>query len=143
MRAALEEANRAAIRDEVPIGAIITDEKGKIVARTGNQTRERSDPCAHAEILAIRTACENANSQRIPNYTLYVTLEPCAMCAAAISFARISRVIFGASDQKGGGILHGGEFYTQPTCHHKPSVQHGLMAEECGEILKNFFKRKR
>lgn len=143
MRAALEEANRAAIRDEVPIGAIITDEKGKIVARTGNQTRERSDPCAHAEILAIRTACENANSQRIPNYTLYVTLEPCSMCAAAISFARISCVIFGASDQKGGGILHGGKFYTQPTCHHKPSVQHGLMAEECGEILKNFFKQKR
>lgn len=143
MRAALEEANHAAMRDEVPIGAIITNDKGEIVARTGNKTRELSDPCAHAEILAIRAACESINSQRIPNYTLYVTLEPCAMCAAAISFARISRVIFGASDQKGGGILHGGKFYTQPTCHHKPSVQHGLMAENCGGILKNFFKRKR
>ena len=143
MRAALEEANHAAMRDEVPIGAIITNDKGEIVARTGNKTRELSDPCAHAEILAIRAACESINSQRILNHTLYVTLEPCAMCAAAISFARISRVVFGASDQKGGGILHGGQFYTQPTCHHKPSVQQGLMVEECGEILKNFFKRKR
>ena len=143
MRAALEEANHAAMRDEVPIGAIITNDRGEIVARTGNKTRELSDPCAHAEILAIRKACEGINSQRIPNHTLYVTLEPCAMCAAAISFARISRVVFGASDQKGGGILHGGQFYTQPTCHHKPSVQHGLMAEECGEILKDFFKKKR
>ena len=143
MRAALEEANHAAMRDEVPIGAIITNDKGEIVARTGNKTRELSDPCAHAEILAIRAACESINSQRILNHTLYVTLEPCAMCAAAISFARISRVVFGASDQKGGGILHGGQFYTQPTCHHKPSVQHGLMAEECGAILKDFFKKKR
>ena len=143
MRAALEEAKHAANRDEVPIGAVITNENGKIVARTGNKTRELNDPCAHAEILTIRAACKNLGSQRIPKHTLYVTLEPCAMCAAAISFARISRIVFGASDPKGGGILHGGEFYTQPTCHHRPNVQHGLMAQECGEILRTFFKRKR
>ncbi len=143
MRAAMEEAKKAALRDEVPIGAIIINQDGVIVARAGNQTRELSDPCAHAEILAIRAACKNTNSQRIPKHTLYVTLEPCAMCAAAISFARISRVVFAAADQKGGGVLYGGKFYSQPTCHHSPSVQHGLMAEDCSKILKDFFKSKR
>ncbi len=143
MRAALEEAKAAAQRDEVPIGAIIVDSGGEIIARGGNETRALSDPSAHAEILAIRRACEAAGAQRIPNTTLYVTLEPCAMCAAAISFARISRVVFGASDLKGGGVLHGGEFYTQPTCHHKPEIAHGLMDQECGQILKDFFKDKR
>ncbi len=143
MRAAMEEAKNAAARDEVPIGAVIVDENGAIVAQDGNRTRELNDPSAHAEILAIRAACEKAGAQRIPNHTLYVTLEPCAMCAGAISFARIGRVVFGASDAKGGGILHGGKFYEQPTCHHKPIVEHGLMAEECGKILKEFFKSKR
>lgn len=143
MRAALEEAKAAAQRDEVPIGAIIVDSGGEIIARGGNETRALSDPSAHAEILAIRRACEAAGAQRIPNTTLYVTLEPCAMCAAAISFARISRVVFGASDVKGGGVIHGGEFYTQPTCHHKPEISRGLMDQECGQILKDFFKDKR
>lgn len=143
MRAAMEEAKNAAARDEVPIGAVIVDENGAIVAQDGNRTRELNDPSAHAEILAIRAACEKAGAQRIPNHTLYVTLEPCAMCAGAISFARIGRVVFGASDAKGGGILHGGKFYEQPTCHHKPIVEHGLMAKECGKILKEFFKSKR
>lgn len=143
MRAAMEEAKRAKERDEVPIGAIVVDNEGNIVAKAGNRTRELNDPSAHAEMLAIREACSHAGAQRIPDYTLYVTLEPCAMCAAAISFSRIKRVVFGASDAKGGGVLHGGKFYEQPTCHHKPDVVHGLMRDECGQILKDFFKGKR
>lgn len=144
MQAALEEAKKAGQRDEVPIGAVLVNpQTGEIVAANGNRTREMKDPTAHAEILCIRKACSQKNAQRIPGYDLYVTLEPCAMCAAAISFARLNRVIFGAHDPKGGGILHGGKFYDQPTCHHKPSVEHGLMAEECGQILKDFFKSKR
>ncbi|MBI1300718.1 MAG: nucleoside deaminase [Alphaproteobacteria bacterium] len=143
MQLALEEAKRAGERDEVPIGAVIIDENGEILARNGNRTRELNDPSAHAEILVIREACEKAGAQRIPNTTLYVSLEPCAMCAAAISFARIGRVVLGADDPKGGGILHGGKFYDQPTCHHRPDVAHGLIAEECGEILRDFFRSKR
>lgn len=143
MRAALEEANSAALRDEVPIGAVIVDNEGQIVAKAGNRTRELNDPSAHAEILCIREACKAAGAQRIPEYTMYVTLEPCAMCAGAISFARIKQVIFGASDPKGGGILHGGRFYEQPTCHHRPEVSHGLLEEDCGDILRNFFKARR
>jgi tRNA(Arg) A34 adenosine deaminase TadA len=144
MQAALEEAKKAGQRDEVPIGAVLVNpQTGEIKAANGNRTREMNDPTAHAEILCIRKACAQENAQRIPGYDLYVTLEPCAMCTAAISFARLSRVIFGAHDPKGGGILHGGKFYDQPTCHHKPSIEHGLMAEECGQILKDFFKSKR
>lgn len=143
MRLALEEAKAAETRDEVPIGAIIIDKDGNVMAKAGNRTREMHDPCAHAEILAIRQACQNTGTQRIPNTTLYVTLEPCAMCAAAISFARISHIVIGAIDQKGGGIFHGGQFYTQPTCHHKPTTAHGLYADECGGILKSFFREKR
>ena len=143
MCVAMEEANAASSRDEVPIGAVIVDENGCVVSKAGNNTRTLNDPSAHAEILAIREACEKAGEQRIPNHTLYVTLEPCAMCAAAISFARIGRVVFGASDPKGGGVIHGGKFYEQPTCHHRPEAVHGLMAEECGQILRDFFKGKR
>lgn len=143
MQAALEEAKAAESRDEVPIGAIIIDDDGEILSTASNRTRELHDPCAHAEILAIRDACKKAGAQRIPNTTLYVTLEPCAMCAAAISFARIKKVVIGATDPKGGGVLHGGKFYEQPTCHHKPEIQYGLMAEKCGDILRNFFKSKR
>ena len=139
----MEEAKAARARDEVPIGAVIVDGSGKIIARSGNSSREFQDPSAHAEILVIRKACEKAVAQRIPECTMYVTLEPCAMCAAAISFARIKHVIFGASDAKGGGVLHGGKFYEQHTCHHKPAVSHGLMASDCGQILKDFFKLKR
>lgn len=144
MRAAMEEAKGAAARDEVPIGAIIVDPRTKtIIARAGNHTRELNDPCAHAEILAIRAACAHDTSQRIPDYDLYVTLEPCAMCAGGISFARIRRLIIGAPDPKGGGVLHGGRFYEQPTCHHRPEVLSNLMAQDCGAILKDFFKSKR
>ncbi len=143
MRAALEEANAAALRDEVPIGAVLINAHGEIIAKAGNETRAQNDPSAHAEILAIRQACAKEGAQRIPNTTLYVTLEPCAMCAAAISFARISRVVFAAPDEKGGGVIHGGKFYEQPTCHHRPTYDHGLMANECGETLKSFFQKKR
>lgn len=144
MKAAMEEANAAAARDEVPIGAVIVDpSQNKIIARAGNMTRELNDPSAHAEMLAIRDACKIMGAQRIPELDLYVTLEPCAMCAAAISFARIRNIVFGASDPKGGGILHGGKFYEQPTCHHKPNVQHGIMMQECGDVLRTFFRSKR
>lgn len=139
----MEEAKHAALRDEVPIGAILVNENGQIIARNGNRTRELSDPSAHAEMLVIREGCKIARAQRIPDYTLYVTLEPCAMCAAAISFARIARVVFAAGDFKGGGIHHGGKFYEQPTCHHRPIVDSGLMAEETGDILREFFISKR
>ena len=144
MTAALEEAKCAADRDEVPIGAVIVDPRdGRIVARAGNRTRELNDPSAHAEILAIRAACKIAGAQRIPDYDLYVTLEPCTMCAGAISFARIRHVYIGAEDAKGGGILHGAKFYDQPTCHHRPDVFSGIMSDECSAILKTFFVQKR
>ena len=144
MQAAMEEANRAAARDEVPIGAVLVNTRtGKIAATNGNRTIEHSDPTSHAEILVIREVCENENAQRIPDYDLYVTLEPCTMCAAAISFARIRRLIFAASDEKGGGVHHGATFYDQKTCHHKPEVLHGLMADESKTLLQSFFKEKR
>lgn len=144
MELALEEAQKAVERDEVPIGAItVHAETGEIFARNGNRTLELNDPTAHAEMLAIREACEKAGAQRIPECDLYVTLEPCAMCAAAISFARIRRVVFGASDPKGGGVLHGGKFYEQPTCHHRPDISDGMLADECRAMLKDFFRKKR
>ena len=144
MTLALEEAKAAATREEVPIGAVLVHaETREIAARNGNRTREFNDPTAHAEILVIREVCQQEGAQRIPDYDLYVSLEPCAMCAAAISFARIRRVVYGAPDPKGGGIDHGGKFYEQPTCHHKPAVTSGVMAEECGQILRDFFKDKR
>ena len=144
MSAALEEAKRAGDRDEVPIGAVIIDPAdGRIVARAGNRTRALHDPTAHAEILAIREACAAMGAQRIPGLDLYVTLEPCTMCSAAISFARLRRVVIAASDAKGGGIWHGAKFYEQPTCHHRPEVIQGPLAEESSAILKAYFKAKR
>ena len=144
MNAALEEAKRASARDEVPIGAVLVhSETGEVVSAAGNRTIELSDPSAHAEILVIRQQCEKLGVQRLPEYDLYVTLEPCTMCAAAISFARIRRLIIGAPDAKGGGVLHGARFYTQPTCHHKPEVTNDTLTNECGDILRSFFKSKR
>lgn len=143
MRAAMEEANKAGMAGEVPIGAVLVDSGGNIVARSGNSTITLSDPTAHAEIAVIRARCADVGAQRIPDHDLYVTLEPCAMCAAAIAFARIRRLVFAASDPKGGGVLHGGKFYEQPTCHHKITVEHGLMEGEAGQILRNFFKKRR
>lgn len=143
MYAAMEEAQAAQMREEVPIGAVLVNKNGDIIAKNGNRTRELNDPTAHAEILCIREACATQNAQRIPDTTLYVTLEPCTMCASAISFARISRVVIGAPDAKGGGILHGAQFYNLPTCHHKPLISYGLHADKCGQILKDFFKKRR
>lgn len=140
----MEEAKRAAARDEVPIGAVLVHaETGEIAARNSNRTIELKDPSAHAEMLVIREICEKEGAQRIPDYDLYVTLEPCTMCAAAISFARIRRVVFAASDPKGGGIMHGAKFYEQPTCHHRPEITEGPLADECGQILKDYFRGKR
>lgn len=144
MRLAMEEARLAAGRDEVPIGAIMVHpETNEIIAKNSNRTIELSDPTAHAEILCIREACKQMQSQRIPEFDLYVTLEPCTMCAGAIANARIHRLIIGAADKKGGGVLHGAKFFDQPTCHHKMDIQEGLMAEESAELLKNYFKKKR
>ena len=143
MRAAMEEAKKAQSLDEVPIGAVLVNSDNAIISSAGNKTRTLKDPTAHAEVLVIRDACKKLGAQRIPDTTLYVTLEPCAMCAAAISFARIKHIVFAASDAKGGGVIHGGRLYEQPTCHHKPTVEHGLYKQECGQILKDFFKSKR
>lgn len=140
----MEEAIAAMQRDEVPIGAVAVHRgSGEIVVRDGNRTRELNDPSAHAEILVIRKLCEIEGAQRVPDYDLYVTLEPCTMCAAAISFARIRKLVFGAPDPKGGGILQGAKFYDQPTCHWKPEVLHDILAQECGDILRKFFRSKR
>ena len=144
MQIALEEARAAAARDEVPIGAVIVNAKtGAIIARNGNRTIELKDPTAHAEIMVIREACEKDGAQRIPDCDLFVTLEPCAMCAGAISFARIRRLIFAAPDPKGGGVLHGGKFYGQPTCHHRPEIVSGPLTDESSILLKTFFAGKR
>ncbi|MFQ0812667.1 CMP deaminase [Brucella anthropi] len=142
METALAEARAARARGEVPIGAVIVHQ-GKVIARAGNRTREFNDVTAHAEILAIRSAGETLKSERLVDCDLYVTLEPCAMCAAAISFARIRRLYYGASDPKGGGIEYGPRFYTQPTCHHVPEIYAGFSEGEAREILKDFFREKR
>lgn len=140
MRAAMEEAIAAGARGEVPIGAVLVDSKtGEIVARAGNATIAGSDPTAHAEINVIRARCAAVGAQRIPDHDLYVTLEPCAMCAGAIAFARIRRLVFAAPDPKGGGVIHGGKFFDQPTCHHKITVEHGLMEIEAGDLLRRLF----
>ncbi|MCK6417601.1 MAG: nucleoside deaminase [Alphaproteobacteria bacterium] len=144
MRLALEEARKAAARAEVPIGAVLVDAaSGEILACAGNETIARHDPSAHAELLVIREICARRGAQRIPGTVLYVTLEPCTQCAAAISFARIDRVVFGASDPKGGAIINGVKFFEQPTCHWRPSVTDGILSDECGQILRDFFQARR
>lgn len=144
MRAALEEARFAFERDEVPIGAVLVHrESGNIVARAGNRTIEQADPTAHAEILVIREMCQELGVQRIPEYDLYVTIEPCPMCAAAISFARIHTVTFGATDPKSGGLTSPLNMYTHSQLHHKPVVKSGVLGEECAQMMKDFFARKR
>jgi tRNA(Arg) A34 adenosine deaminase TadA len=143
MPLALSEARAAAARGEVPVGAVIVSPAGKVLAAAGNRTRELSDPTAHAEILAIRAACAAMGDERLVDCDLYVTLEPCPMCAAAISFARIRRLYYGAGDPKGGGIEHGPRIFNQPTCHHVPEVYPGLAEAEAGELLKSFFAARR
>lgn len=143
MKIALQEAESAAMRGEVPVGAVLVDGTGEILAQTGNRTEELADPTAHAEILAIRAATQQRGEPRLPDCDLYVTLEPCAMCAAAISFARLRRVIFGAYDPKGGAVEHGPRFFTQSTCHHAPEVIGGVEEQKAGTLLRDFFKEKR
>lgn len=143
MQAALAEARAAAKRGEVPVGAVVVDTAGNIVAAAGNRTRELNDPTAHAEILALRAACAQAGSERLPGHGLYVTLEPCAMCAAAISAARIARLYYGASDPKSGGVAQGAKVFSHPQCHHVPEVFDGIAAAESEAYLKAFFLHKR
>lgn len=143
MEIALEEARQAAGRGEVPVGAVIVDAEGAIVARAGNETRQRNDPTAHAEVLAIRQAAAVLGAERLSGCDLYVTLEPCAMCAGAISFARLRRLYYGADDPKGGGVAHGGRFFAQPTCHHRPDVYAGIGEAAAGELLRAFFAVRR
>ena len=143
MELALDEARAAGVRGEVPVGAVIVDASGAVIARAGNRTRELSDPTAHAEIVAIRAACSALSSERLPDCDLYVTLEPCPMCATAISLARIRRLYFGASDPKGGGVEQGPRIFNQPTCHHVPEIYGGLAATEASALLQTFFAARR
>jgi tRNA(Arg) A34 adenosine deaminase TadA len=141
---ALLEARAAAARGEVPIGAVVVDtQSGAVLAAAGNETEQNNDPTAHAEILALQRACKIKGAPRLPECDLYVTLEPCPMCAAALSFARIRRVYFGAYDPKGGGVEHGPKIFSHPTCHHKPDVYGGIEEQACADILKEFFRDKR
>lgn len=144
MEIAFQEAEAAAARGEVPVGAVVVDPtSGAVLGRAGNRTEELADPTAHAEVLAIRAACATLGEPRLPGLDLYVTLEPCALCAAAISFARLRRVYFGAYDPKGGAVDHGPRFYTQPTCHHTPEVYGGFDETRAGALLRNFFRDRR
>jgi tRNA(Arg) A34 adenosine deaminase TadA len=144
MQEALEKAREAALSGEVPIGALIFDPSSKtVLASARNSSIALNDPCAHAEILALREAGAKLGNYRLTDLWLYVTLEPCAMCAGAISHARIGRLIYGAPDAKGGAIEHGPKFFAQPTCHWKPEVTSGVLAEESATLLKAFFKARR
>ena len=143
MAAALAEAQAAAARGEVPIGASIVDATGRMLAHAGNRTRELNDPTAHAELLAIRAAGARLGSERLIDCDLYVTLEPCPMCAAAIGFARIRRLYYGAPDPKGGGVDHGPRIYAHATCHHRPEVYGGIGEADAAEMLRSFFRERR
>lgn len=143
MELALEQARLAAQRGEVPVGAVLVAPDGAIAARAGNRTREFSDPSAHAEILVIRAACQALGSDRLTGYDLYVTLEPCPMCAAAISFARVRRLYYGAADPKSGGIAQGPRIFSHATCHHVPDIYSGICEEDAAQIIKNFFSERR
>ena len=142
MDAALEEARRAAVAGEVPIGCVIVRD-GRIVARAGNRTLSARDPTAHAEILAIRAASAAIGSERLIDCDLYVTLEPCAMCAGAVAFARIRRLYYGAADPKGGAVDNGVKFFASPTCHHRPEVYGSLAETDAAALLKEFFQARR
>ena len=141
---ALEEAKSAALRGEVPVGAVLLGADGTLLAQDGNRILELKDPTAHAEMLVLRSGARTLGNERLIGTTLYVSLEPCAMCAGAIAMARVGRIVFAACDPKGGAVLHGPRFFEQPTCHHRPIVvQTELLAVEAGEILKSFFRARR
>lgn len=144
MEAAFAAAAAAAARGEVPVGAALVEAPtGRILAIAGNRVEELADPTAHAEVLAIRAAGALRGRPRLPDCDLYVTLEPCALCAGAISFARIHRLVFAAADPKGGAVLHGPRFFEQPTCHHRPAVERGGDPARAGEMLRAFFRARR
>lgn len=144
MEIALEEAHFAADRGEVPVGAVVVSRTdGKLIARAGNLVEELKDATAHAEMLVLRLASKSLGQLRLENCDLYVTLEPCTMCASAISHSRIGRVFFGAYDPKGGGIEHGARFFEKETCHHRPDVVGGIREAECAKLLKDFFAKLR
>lgn len=143
MNVALEEAAKALERGEVPIGAVIVENFGNIVARAGNETRARLDPSAHAEVLAIREACTVLKTERLVNCDMYVTLEPCAMCAALIANARIRRIYFAASDPKSGGIQQGARIFDRKQTHHVPEIYSGIGEEKAAKLLRKFFSKKR
>ena len=143
MDLALAEAEAAAARGEVPVGAVLVDGRsGKVLARAGNRVEELADPTAHAEMIAIRAAAGALGAKRLEGADLYVTLEPCAMCAAAIAFARLRRLYFGAGDPMGGAVDHGPRFFDQPTCHHRPEVYGGIGERPAGELLRAFFQAR-
>ncbi|MEG3662310.1 nucleoside deaminase [Celeribacter halophilus] len=143
MDEALKEARLAESRGEVPVGAVVVSPEGEIVGRGGNRTREDRDPTAHAEIVALRAACRSVGQDRLSGYDLYVTLEPCPMCAAAISHARIRRLYYGAGDPKSGGVAHGAKVFSHAQCHHAPEVYDGIAGEEAEALLKAFFALRR
>lgn len=144
MERALAEADLAASRGEIPVGAVLVEgDGGRVLAARGNRTREARDPTAHAEMLVIREAAEALGAERLSGCDLYVTLEPCPMCAQAISFARIRRLYYGAADPKGGGVEHGPRIFTQATCHHAPEVYGGIDEARAGALLRDFFADKR
>ncbi|MDO9526491.1 MAG: nucleoside deaminase [Gemmobacter sp.] len=143
MDMALAEARAAAMRGEVPVGAVVVAPGGAVVARAGNRTRELHDPTAHAEVLAIRSACGALGSERLIGHDLYVTLEPCPMCAAAISAARIGRLYYGAADPKSGGVAVGARVFAHPQCHHVPEIYDGIAATEAEGLLRTFFAGRR
>ena len=143
MDLALAEAEAANLSGEVPIGAVVLSPAGEVLSRAGNRTLALRDPTAHAELLAIREACAKLGSERLTGCDLYITLEPCAMCAAAISFARIRRLYFGAADPKGGAVDHGPRFFTGATCHHAPEIYSGIGETRAAELLKRFFADRR
>ena len=140
---ALAEARAAGARGEVPVGAVLVAANGQVLAQDGNRVVERRDPTAHAEMLVLRAGAEKLKNERLIGASLYVTLEPCAMCAGAASLARVARVVFAASDPKGGAVLHGPRFFAQPTCHHRPAVVCGEHTEESAALLKAFFAARR
>ncbi len=143
MAAAMAEARAAGLRGEVPVGAVVTAADGQVIAAAGNRTRELADPTAHAEMLAIRAACAALGSERLTGHDLTVTLEPCAMCAAAASAARIRRLYYGAADPKSGGVEHGARIFAHPQCHHVPETYGGIAEAESAALLKAFFTEKR
>ena len=144
MAMALAEAEAAGARGEVPVGAVLTGADGAVLARAANRILERRDPTAHAEMLALQAGAAALGNERLSGTTLYVSLEPCAMCAGAISLARVGRLVFAAADPKGGAVLHGPRFFAQPTCHHRPQVSHLFdSAEASSALLKAFFQARR